>query len=302
MNGKISNFAQLASLRRYTLSEGRGKGLDIIDCDNGKIRFLVNLTKAMDIPQLWHEGQNMSFLSKNAPEARGIDFLRRFEGGMLYTCGLDSVGGREGFELHGNLHNTPAELIHAECNENGIVIEGVMRDTALFGQNLVLYRQISSDIGSDTVTVKDTLINEGFADEPYCLLYHVNVGYPMLDSGARIEAEELSCEERTPFAKEHIGNRHSMTDDVVGQEETCYFLKLKQPTISLVNEKIGKRFTLSYSGDTLPAFVEWKSMASGDYALGLEPATTELDDRFSYRTLGKKESIEFSLSIKVSKI
>ena len=302
MNGKISNFAQLASVRRYTLSEGRGKGLDVIDCDNGKIRFLVNLTKAMDIPQLWHEGQNMSFISKNAPEARSVDFLRRFEGGMIYTCGLDSVGGRDGFELHGNLHNTPAELIHAECSEDGIVIEGIMRDTALFGKNLALRRRISSDIGSDTVTVKDTLINEGFENEPYCLLYHVNVGYPMLDGGARIEAEELSCEERTPFAKENMNSRHVMTDEVCGQEEMCYFLKLKNPTVSLVNEKIGKRFTLSYSGDTLPAFVEWKSMASGDYALGLEPATTELDDRFSYRTLAKKESVEFSLSIRISKI
>ena len=101
MIGQVSNFDQIASLRRYTLSDGAGKGLDVIDCDNGKMRFLLNVSKALDVMQLYHEGQNMSFVSKNGFTAREIDFLRRFEGGMLYTCGLDSVGGREGYELHG---------------------------------------------------------------------------------------------------------------------------------------------------------------------------------------------------------
>ena len=39
MDGKISNLQQVASLRRYTLTEGCEKGLDVLDCDNGKIRY-----------------------------------------------------------------------------------------------------------------------------------------------------------------------------------------------------------------------------------------------------------------------
>lgn len=50
-------------------------------------------------------------------------------------------------------------------------------------------RRIYSDIGSDMVTLEDTLVNLGFREEDYCLLYHVNVGYPMLDEGAEIRAE-----------------------------------------------------------------------------------------------------------------
>ena len=42
MNGKISNYQQIASLRRYTLEGGKEKGIDVIDCDNGKLRFLLN--------------------------------------------------------------------------------------------------------------------------------------------------------------------------------------------------------------------------------------------------------------------
>ena len=135
MDGKISNFGQVASLRRYTLTEGREKGLDVLDCDNGKLRFLINVSKACDVMQLYHEGQNVSFVSKNGFTKRETNFLNRFEGGMLYTCGLDSVGGREGYELHGTLHNTPAEIVHAVCNEDGITVEALIRDTALFGKN-----------------------------------------------------------------------------------------------------------------------------------------------------------------------
>jgi hypothetical protein len=301
MDGRISNFQQVASIRRYTLTEGREKGLDVLDCDNGKIRFLLNVSKACDIMQLYHEGQNMSFVSKNGFTKREIPFLRRFEGGMLYTCGLDSVGGREGYELHGTLHNIPAEIIRAECNESGIVVETIIRDTALFGQNLVMKRRVFTEIASDSVSVEDTLFNEGYKAEEYCLLYHINVGYPMLDNGAKVVADVESYTPRTAWAKQNEATMYAMNDAVPNQEEACYFLKLSKPEIALVNEKIGKKFTVSYSGDTLTHFVEWKSMASGDYALGLEPCTTELDDRFAYKTIEAGEEIKFFVKILIAK-
>ena len=301
MDGRISNFQQVASIRRYTLSEGREKGLDVLDCDNGKIRFLLNVSKACDIMQLYHEGQNISFISKNGFTKRETPFLRRFEGGMLYTCGLDSVGGREGYELHGTLHNIPAEIIRAECNENGITVESIIRDTALFGKNLVLKRKIFTAIGGDSVTLEDTLVNEGYKTEEYCLLYHINVGYPMLDDGAKVIADVESYTPRTAWAKQNETTMYAMNDAVPNQEEACYFLKLSKPEIALVNEKIGKKFTVSYSGDTLTHFVEWKSMASGDYALGLEPCTTELDNRFAYKTIEVGEKIKFFVYISITK-
>jgi hypothetical protein len=251
--------------------------------------------------QLYHEGQNMSFVSKNGFTKRETPFLRRFEGGMLYTCGLDSVGGRDGFELHGTLHNTPAEIIRAECNENGITVEAIIRDTALFGKNLVLKRKIFTAIGGDSVTLEDTLVNEGYKTEEYCLLYHINVGYPMLDNGAKVIADVESYTPRTAWAKQNEATMYEMNASTPNQEETCYFLNLKKPEITLVNEKNGKEFTVSYSGDTLPCFVEWKSMASGDYALGLEPCTTELDNRFTYKTIEVGEKIKFFVYISITK-
>lgn len=299
MDGKVSDFGQIASLHRYTLTEGRGKGLDVIDCNNGKLRFLLNTNKACDIMQLYHKGQNVSFISKNGFTQRNAPFSKRFEGGMLYTCGLDSVGDRKGYELHGTLHNLPAEIIRTVCDENGIVVKAVIRDTSLFGKNLVLKRKIFSGIGTEFISLEDTLINEGFNDEKYCLLYHINIGYPMLDEGAKIIADVKKCSPRTSWAKENKDSVYDITSPVPNQEETCYFLELNTPKITLSNKKTGKELTVSYSGDTLPRFVEWKSMSSGDYALGFEPCTTELDDNFVYKTIKPCEKTEFNINISV---
>lgn len=299
MDGRISNFAQIASIRRYELTEGAERGLRVLDCDNGRLRFLLNESKALDVMQMYHKGENVSFVSKNGFTAREIAFENRFEGGMLYTCGLDSVGAREGFELHGSHHNTPARVTRAEVNEEGILIEAEIRETALFGKNLVFRRRVFSRIGSDELEISDTLENCGTREEEYCLLYHVNVGYPMLDAGAELldDAEEVIP--RTPWAAEHIGLRRAIGAAVANQEEMCYFLRLKTPSVSLRNPKINKMFTLKWSQETLPCFVEWKSMAAGDYALGLEPCTTELDDGFAYRSLKRGEKRQFFLRMSI---
>ena len=302
MDGRISNLCQLVSIRRYTLSEGTGRGLDVLDCTNGKLRFLLNLSRAGDVMQMYHEGTNLSFVSKNGFNTSTSDFLRRFEGGMLYTCGLDSVGGREGYELHGTLHLLAAELVHAEASEDGIRIELIVRDGALFGKNLVLRRSFTTAVGEDVLHIEDTLENCGTRDESYCLLYHVNVGYPMLDEGGRILADIESYEPRTPYAKANEGTLLDTFAPIDNEEESCYFLKLRTPEISLLGKSVGKRFTLTYSKETLPEFVLWKSPASGDYALGMEPATTKLDGAFTYQTIHKGERICFALNLGVTKL
>ena len=302
MNGKISNFNQVASVRRYKFFEGKEEGIEVIDCNNGKISFLLNVTKALDIMQLYHEGMNVSFISKNGFTKRELPFPKRFEGGMLYTCGLDSLANRERFELHGTFHNIPAKIVRCDCNEGGIFIEALIQDTALFGKNLIMKRCVSCSVGSNVLNIVDTLINCGYKQEDYCLLYHFNIGYPMLDENSEIVADVISNESRTKWSEKFKDDYKLITADVPNQEEMCYFLKLKSPKISLVNHNINKQFTLEYSNDTLPCVLEWKSMASGDYALGFEPSTSFLDEKFEFKQIEPNERIRFSFKITVENI
>ena len=167
MIGQISNFNQVASIRRMTINSGRSAGLNVIDCDNGKLRFILNESKALDVMQLFHEGQNVSYVCKNGFTTKDCSFHFRFEGGMLYTCGLEAIGDIDGLEPHGTFHNQPAEVIRAECNEDGILIIADIYFTRLFGSNLKMRRKIYTAIGSETLQIEDTLLNLSKGEQDY---------------------------------------------------------------------------------------------------------------------------------------
>ncbi len=300
MDKRISNFSQIAYIRRYTLNGGKEDGLRVIEVNNGNLRFLLNESKALDILQMWHCGVNISFISKNGFSKREIPFMRRFEGGMMYTCGLDDVGGREGYELHGNFHNNPASIILCKCDENGVKIVAETDDTELFGHNLRMRRTITTDIYSDELNITDELMNLGTKQENYALLYHINVGYPMLDEGVTIESDAKEVIPRNEWSKKRIANRTTRLAPVDNEQETCYFIKNKTPQIKVENKKLGKTFKLTYSEGSLPYFIQWNGGASQDYAIGTEVSTTLLDDKFKYNQINAGESIAFNLTMKVS--
>lgn len=297
-NGRISNNCQVFGVKRYTLNGGVSDGLKVVECFNGKLRFLLNESKALDIMQIFCDGENMSFVSKNGFTAREIAFENRFEGGALYTCGLDAVGGVEGKEVHGSFHITPAEVIRAECAEDGIYVEADIKSTALFGKNLVMRRKIFSAYNSSKIELRDELVNLGTKEEDYCLLYHINLGYPLLAEGGKIIADTEKVKGRNDRAEKFIKEWDTVFPPEDNAEEACYYLKPKDGTVYYFNPRSKRKFTLNFS-DNLDNFVLWKSWASGDYALGLEPTTTLLDENFSYRKIsaGKSEFYRVTLAI-----
>lgn len=296
-NPKVSHPAQLSYVRRYTLSDGNEAGIRVVELYSGRLRVLLNESRALDIIQLFHDGVNLSFLSKNGLNARPLPFLNRFEGGMVYTCGLDNVGGRDGYELHGTHHLAPARILCAECDGEKIVVRAQVEHSALFAEHLSFERTVTLPVGGEVLTIEDEIVNRAFTEAKYCLLYHINLGYPMLDAGAQIFAPAQQVIARDAFAQEGIFTRCEVPEPQAGLPERCYFLLDRVPHAELHNQTLGKCFTLDYSDRTLPAFIQWNSFACGDYALGWEPATTFLDDRFTYRTLAPGESVRTFLRL-----
>lgn len=298
-NGMINNAAQVIGVKRYVLMGGTENGLRVIECTNGKLRFLLNESKALDIMQLFYDGQNMSFVSKNGFTARETDFLNRFEGGALYTCGLEAIGDVYGKPMHGSFHNIPATVVRAECAEEGIIVEAEIRYSALFGQNLVMRRKIFSAYDSGKIEIHDVLTNYGTKAEDYCILYHVNLGYPLLTEGGKVFTETEKVVPRTEYAEKKLNVWNTMERPVDNEEETCYYLRPSCNTVYYSNPYSGRKFTLHYYGKELDKFIVWKSMASGDYALGLEPSTTELDENFAYKKIDAGESKSFDLTFTI---
>ena len=292
---KISNPLQVGYIRRYTLTEGKENGLKVVELCNSTLRVLLNESKALDIMQVWHRGVNMSFVSKNGFTPRETPFLNRFEGGMLYSCGLDSIGGREGYTLHGTFHNNPAKVVEVREEEDCLQVKAVTEVTSLFGENLAMERTVTLRGGK--VKLEDTLVNRGTKEENYCLLYHINLGYPMLDEGTEVLMDAASIQPRTPHSAANMDAREKFPAPMDNEEERCYLIENNTNFVTALNRKLGRRLTLSYSKDTLPCFLQWSSPASQDYALGLEPATSFLDDQFAYRQIAPTERKAFFVEL-----
>ena len=298
--GYIGNPAQLVTLRRVTVSEGKAKGTEIIEVKTADGLELDILPDAgLDIGQCRYRGINMSWMSKNGYDSPAAispyetEFVNTFPGGLLYTCGLRSAGpanrdNGEWHPLHGRYHSLQAEQLCAEIVDDEIVVRGTIRETALFGHVLEVRRTIRIPAFGASVTVQDTVTNRTPRDEEIMQIYHCNFGYPLLSEKARLHLPEgRETIPRTDFAKTGLGRECTFDKPIPGEEERVFFQKMKEDfSARLENPDLGVSMTISWSGDTLPILSQWRSMASGDYVLGLEPTNCYIMGRHDERENG----------------
>ena len=298
--GYTGNPAQLVTLRRVRLGEGRAANTEIIEVVTaGGLSLDILPDTGLDLGQCRFRGINMTWMCKNGYDSPSAilpyetEFINTFPGGLLYTCGLRSAGpanrdGDEWHPLHGRYHSLAAQEVCAETAEDEIVIRGTVRETALFGHNLEVKREIRIPAAGSSVTVRDTVTNQSPRDEEIMQLYHCNFGYPLLSEKARlILPEERETIPRTEFAKTGLGRELTFDPPIPGEEERVFFQKMRNDFFArLENPDLGVRMTISWSGDTLPILTQWRSMASGDYVLGLEPANCYIMGRHEEREHG----------------
>lgn len=297
-SGYLCHPQQAYTLRRMTVDEGKARGAQVIEIATaGGLQLDLLPDSGLDIGQVRFKGVNMSWISKNGPDAPRCDipyeleFLKYFPGGLLYTGGLRSAGpanrdGDEWHPLHGRYHGLSAEQVSARVEGDDIVVSGVVRETALFGHALELRREYRIPIFGAEIRLSDTLTNLAHQSEEYALLYHCNFGWPLVSEEAHVELpERRRTTPRTSFAKTGLGQEHTFTKPVPGEEERVFFHEDMEHVASIVNPAIGTRMTITWS-DTLPILSHWRSMASGDYVCGLEPSNTYIMGRASERGNG----------------
>lgn len=309
-NGYINHPQQLYTLRRVTVSEGKAKGSEIIEVSTaGGLQVDILPDAGMDIGQVRYRGVNVTFLSKNGYDSPAVimpyegEFLHTFPGGLLYTSGLRTTGGahRDGDEwqpFHGRHHSHLAEQLCAEVVDGQVVIRGIMRETALFGHHLMLKRIIRIPVMGAKITVEDELTNLTHSDQEYAVLYHCNFGYPFISADARLELpEKRRTTPRTDFAATGLGGECGFPEPTPNAPEMVFFHEDMERTVAAVNEKLGIRMDMSWS-QTLSILAHWRSTASGDYALGLEPTNCYIMGRKAERENGTLPSLKPFESVK----
>lgn len=290
------SLEQVAGIRTIEYEEGRAAGMRACEVKNGPLRFTVLFDKSLDISEFSYKGTGFSFLSKpglqgrGAYDTNGLEARRSIMGGFLFTAGLENIGppceiDGQKYPMHGRMRTTPAEHVCTQAVWEGdayiLRACGEMREAELFGENLVLHRSIETRLGEKTVTLTDNIRNDAFRNEPLMLLYHTNIGYPLLSAATRIYAPSVSAAPRDEASRGHEGDWNTFGPPEDNAPEIVLLHKLAYSkdglgVVSVVNEDLMLGVRITFTKQNLPYFMEWKSPASGDYVLGIEPANASV--------------------------
>jgi hypothetical protein len=254
-------------------------------------------------------------------DARDVQWLKTFAGGLLTTCGTATAGSPsedrgEEFGLHGAHSNTPAEQVNWDEewveDELLLTIRGRVRESRVFGPNLVTHRTIQTTLSGRSLSVKDRVENCGSETAPLMWIYHCNLGFPLLTDRSRIYCPSRQVDPRTEFAALHKGSWNLFEPPSQGIDERVYLHKMASDAggevrVLLVSDEMSRDFALemAYNAETLPQFVEWKMTGEGHFVLGLEPANCGLSGRKAEREAGTLiqlqpgESREFGIKLRV---
>jgi Domain of unknown function (DUF4432) len=289
---RIGCIEQLAFVRKSILDDGRGKGTSIARVVNGSgLDFTVGVDRGMDIFNAYYKGIPLAFIAPPMIchpafyEPEGLSWLRNWGSGLLTGCGLRNVGAPnehngEELGLHGRLSNLPAENFHHCCKEvDGkyvIKVTGVMRQSRLFFEHLQLKRVITTALGDNSITIEDTIENLSSRPSPLMILYHMNLGYPLVDEGISIEAVEHKMTPQNEIASVGLPEWDQAQAPTPGFVEQVIYHEIPPAVdgfaqVTLKNPKLGLGFKLNYRTAELPFFVQWKQMGVNEYVMGFEP-------------------------------
>jgi len=315
------DISQVFGAKQYAFSEGKARGMRGVDVNNGSgLMFTILPDRAMDISLLSYQGVNFSYITTSgvvSPEYyddKGLGWLKTFTAGFLTTCGLTQAGSpceSDGEQLgqHGDISTVPAEEFCVETNLDSeipeIRITGKMRTGRIFADNIWLKREIKVKYGINRIHIKDTVENRGGETRPYMILYHFNIGYPLLDEHAefvtnaeyirpRDEEAAKGVSWRVGFQKPQAGFKEQVFyyDSFAGTKKTSY--------AGLYNKTLGMGVNIHVKPEQLPKIVQWKNAGFGDYVMGIEPANCYPEGREKQKGYGL-EFIE-SMEIKTQEI
>jgi len=295
----VGSIDQVAGIKPLEAADGVERGGRVFEVWTGSgLSFHILADRALDISACQYKGMSLAWRSSVGDshptyyDPSGSAWLRSFQGGMLVTCGLDTFGppnrdGEEELGLHGRVSNTPARAVNYSAawvgDEYRLEVSGEVRQTRVFGENLVMRRRISTALGSNRIRVEDVVTNEGFSSHRHMILYHVNTGFPLLSEKAHLKFDVRAT---TSYDQ---ASRQGVKDWMVFQPPTPGYLEQNFIHVPVSDEKgwavaelenpelkLGLR--LSFDTSTLPYLNEWKMMGEGLYVLAIEPINCTADN------------------------
>ena len=318
---RTGDLQQIGGIRLVELADGKERGVRAALVRTGSgLAFTVLLDRGMDISHAEWSGKPMNWRSMTEDahpsffEPEGLGWVRTFYGGLVVTCGLSWAGapchdpdagparlGARDLGLHGRISHTPAKNVWADGAWDGdeyrMWVRGRCQEGLVFGENLVLEREISTTLGSNSLTIRDRVENAGYDRVEHMLLYHVNIGFPAVDEGSELLAPSRRITPRDAAAEEGQERAALLDAPIPGYHEKAYFHDLGTAPdgstgTAVVNRRLGFGVFLRFNKNELPFYTQWKMMGQGNYVLGREPANCLPLGRVAEREAGRLQYLE----------
>jgi hypothetical protein len=314
---RVGNISQIGGVTLSTLQDGPEAGIRAAEFRTGSgLNFVTLLDRGMDISRAEFNGASLAWRSAAGDvhpsyyEPQGLGWLRTFAGGLVTTCGLTSLGapciddGKE-LGLHGRISHLPARNVSSggfwEGDDYTMHVEGEMRESIVFGENILLRRRIDAKLGDPRFMIHDVVRNEGFQRTPLMILYHINIGFPVVDDGSEFMYSASESAPRDDVAKPGFAERGRFSSPIPGYKEQVFFHNMNSDAAgyvhaAIVNRKFeggkGLGVSVKYRQAELHRFIEWKMMGEGTYVVGMEPANCLVQGRAKERERGTLQFIE----------
>lgn len=291
--GLVATPRAVFSLRRMTLADGPEAGLDCLALSTGGgLDAWLLAGRSLDIGPLWWRGRQLGWMPpqgfahaalRRAEEEDGQGFGRMI-GGFLVTCGLSHIRQPMGGEpLHGRFPYTPARVTRAEETADGALdVEAEVVEARLGGAVLVLRRRISAVANGTALRIRDEVENAGHGPAPHAILYHMNLGWPLLAPGTRVELD----------GRDLAGSLQPGAPDAVRGPATC---RPAGNGVARIISPEGMAMTLRFDPATLPLLQLWHDLRPRVAILSLEPCSTAIGD--APPELGPGERRSYGLDI-----
>ena len=313
-----ANANQVRGVEEYSLIEGRGANMRMMHVRNGLgLELTVAVDRCLDIYRLTFKGDNMSYysacgnVSPTYYDSRKSEMVRSFTGGFLTTCGFDNVGevctdNGEDLPLHGRISNQPASHAYWVEEIDEFIINGIVKNCSLSLEKLQLHREIHVSKRKNNFYIKDTIRNIGEYETPCMVLYHMNMGYPLLSEHCELTIPSASVKGRDEFASKELDLWNNIGGPKSQRREVCYYHEFEKDGFAKIyNPVIKKGIEISYDAKSLPAFTQWNSFCKYDYVLGLEPGNCNPEGRVKVKaanklkTLKEQEEVTYCINIKI---
>jgi len=153
----------------------------------------------------------------------------------------------------------------------------------------ILRRRIEARVGESRLQIHDEVENVGQDRTPHMYLYHVNVGFPVVDEGSELLVPARSVAARGDYPVEGYSVFRGPSAGYV--EQVFEHDVVAEPDgavpVAIVNRELGLGVYELFRRDQLPHHFVWRMLGEGTYVVGIEPSTNRTAGRLDARARGE---------------